>query len=64
MNIFIEKENETLNRDFEGSVEELLSELEINPEEVLVVCNLELLTLDDSLDNDCEVKILSVVSGG
>jgi len=42
----------------------LLEQEGINPESVLIVCNSELVTLEDHLDDEDIVKILSVISGG
>lgn len=64
MNIFIEKEQKKVEFKFEGSVSSLLDKLDINPETVLVVSNDELMNEDDLLDDECDVKIISVVSGG
>ncbi len=49
---------------FAGSVHALLKHLAINPETVLVVRKGELLQLDDTVDADDDLEILSVVSGG
>jgi sulfur carrier protein ThiS len=49
---------------FEGTVQELLLYLHINPETVLVSRNDELLTESDVVSTVDIVKILSVVSGG
>ena len=45
-------------------VNDLLAKFKINPVNVIVVKNNELVTGDDVLDDDDEIKILSVVSGG
>lgn len=64
MKIFIEKENREIEDDFSGSARELLSKLNINPETVLIVKNNELITEDDEISDNDNIKILSVVSGG
>ncbi len=64
MKILIEKDNINKNIDFNGTCAELLDVLKINSEEVLVIVNGELVALDDTCENDAEVKLLSVVSGG
>lgn len=64
MKIIFEKDNTEKNIDFNGTCAELLDFLKINSEEVLIVVNGELSSLDDICENDAEVKILSVVSGG
>lgn len=64
MKIILEKDKEEKNIEFEGTCEELLEKLEINSEEVLIIKNKELVTLDEPCTNSDEIKILSVVSGG
>ena len=64
MEIFIERENKTLKKRFNGSVKKLLESLKINNEEVLVVKENQLLTEDDVLKDKDKIKIMSVVSGG
>jgi sulfur carrier protein ThiS len=64
MDIFIEKKNKRLKKKFNGKAILLLKELKINPEEVLIVKNDTLVTLEDVLTDKDDVKILSVVSGG
>lgn len=64
MQVFIERNKENMDLDFEGKAEILLDKLKINKEEVLVVCNAELITLDKTLKNTDKIRILSVISGG
>lgn len=64
MQIFIEKEATTADRDFEGSARQLLSDLGVNSEEVLIAQNDTLVTLDAQLHNSDVINILSVISGG
>ena len=64
MEIFIESENRTRSLKFDGRVSELLKKLGINSETVLVSANDELVTEEDELKDDDEVKLLSVISGG
>jgi sulfur carrier protein ThiS len=64
MKIYIEEEDKTLNKKFRGKGKELLKTLKINPETVLLTRNSELITVDDSLKDKDEIKILSVISGG
>jgi thiamine biosynthesis protein ThiS len=64
MKIHIDKEKKNLELDFQGTADELLKELEINPETVVVTQNDELITLDKELKTSDKIKILSVVSGG
>jgi len=45
-------------------VSKLLKELQLNPESVIVICKNELLSSEDWINQDDEVSIRSVVSGG
>ena len=60
MHVFIERSNITKKKNFKGKVSSLLKQLEINPEEVLVTRNNELVTETDTLKDNDTVKILSV----
>ena len=64
MDIFIEKTQQSKKKTFKGKVVALLTELDINPEEVLVTRNDELVTEQDTLSDSDTVTILSVISGG
>ena len=64
MDIFIERTQRKSKKKFQGKVGLLLEELSLNPEEVLVARNNELVTEKDSLENSDSVVILSVISGG
>ena len=66
VNVFIDRENKntTLNLDNNSIVSDLLKKLSINPVSVIVSRNNELILEDEKLNNDDEVKILSVISGG
>lgn len=48
----------------EGSIRDLITTLEINPETVIVVKNGEVVTDAESCSGDDEIRLLSVVSGG
>jgi len=50
--------------EFSGSAKELLVKLDLNPEAVLIARNGALVTLDETLFDTDEIKILSVISGG
>lgn len=54
----------TVHHKFKGSAKALLDLLEINSETVLVVKNKELVGLEEQLEDNDEIEILSVVSGG
>ncbi len=63
--LHLEKTAETKTLNFSGkTVQELLTQLKLNPETVLVVRNNEVLTSDISLRNKDTLQILSVISGG
>lgn len=64
MNIIIERTKETIEKEFSGSGEELLKELNILVEDVLIIKNGSLVTEDEALDNSDTIKLLSVISGG
>ena len=64
MNIFVQASGKTRNLSFRGTAYELLSRLDINPETVIVTKNNSIITLDETLADSDEIKILSVVSGG
>ena len=64
MKIRIEKPKDDKETFFEGTAKELLEQLEINPEEVLITRNGEIVTLEEELKDDDNIEILSVVSGG
>lgn len=64
MKIFIEKEQKNIEKKFNGTVLKLLTDLNINPETVLLIKNNELLEEKDNLTDSDSIKILSVVSGG
>ncbi|HID05624.1 MAG TPA: MoaD/ThiS family protein [Armatimonadetes bacterium] len=46
------------------SVRELLKRMELSPESTLVVRNDEVLTEDEIIDKDDEVRVISAISGG
>lgn len=64
MKIYIERTKENKQINFGGSVQELLDNLGILSETVLVVKEGTIITEDEMLSNDDDIKILSVVSGG
>ena len=64
MKVLIEKDNLEKVLDFSGTCAELLDKLSVNSEEVLIIKNNELVSLDEPCDNDDEIRLLSVVSGG
>ena len=64
--VFIDRENRdiTLELDNNSIVSDLLKKLNINPVTVIVSRNNELILEDEKLNNNDEIKILSVISGG
>jgi sulfur carrier protein ThiS len=64
MKVYIEREKSEQELFFKGKVIDLLHKLGINPDDVLVVRKGELITEDEVLNDDDEVKLLSVISGG
>lgn len=64
MKIFLERTQETIEKEFEGSAKDLIKLLGMNTEELLIIKNGELVTDEEILDNSDEIKLLSVISGG
>ena len=64
MKVFIEAENKNKKLKFNGTATQLLSKLKINPETVLVAKNDELVSEDEKLEDNDDIKLLSVISGG
>ena len=64
--IFVDRDNlnKTLELDNSSIVADLLKKLNINPVTVVVSRNNELILEDEKLNNNDEIKILSVISGG
>ncbi|PIN81123.1 thiamine biosynthesis protein ThiS [Candidatus Woesearchaeota archaeon CG10_big_fil_rev_8_21_14_0_10_32_9] len=64
MKVFIEKQNKKVKFVFEGTGTALIKKLKYNSEEVLVIKNGELVSLDEKLTNKDTIKIISIISGG
>ena len=64
MEVFIEKQDKQIVLDKSCTALELLKELDINPAEVLIVKNNEVVLEDEPLSETDKIRILSVVSGG
>lgn len=64
--IFVDRNNldKTVELDNKSTVSDLLNELKINPVTVIVSRGNELILEDEKLNNNDEIKILSVISGG
>lgn len=63
VDVFIERENKKTSIKAKNA-KEIMSILNINPETVLLVKNNELILAEDSLNDNDELKLLSVISGG
>ena len=66
ISLFIDRENKNKTVQLTGNskVSDLLKELNINPVTVIVSRNSELILEDEKLNDNDEIKILSVISGG
>ena len=66
ISLFIDRENKnkTVQLIGDSKVADLLKELNINPVTVIVSRNSELILEDEKLNDNDELKILSVISGG
>ena len=64
MQIHLRNPTRTIEVDGPMSVQKLLNRLELNSASVLVVCDGTLVPIDAMLDDDAEVEIRSVISGG
>lgn len=63
MKVYIEKQDKLIELEAEN-VKDLLDALKINPSTVIIVKNNEVVLLDEQLNEDDDIKILSVISGG
>lgn len=66
MEIFIEKDNKTINLEIKElkSLKNILKELNISVESVILVKNDEVCLDEELVSNEDKIKLLSVVSGG
>ena len=66
LKIYIDRENKnkTIQLTNNSKVADLLKKLKINPVTVIVSRNSEIILEDEQLQNNDEIKILSVISGG
>lgn len=64
MKVYYDKTRETQELEFRGTAGELLEKLDINSETVVITQNGTIITQDDEVANEDEIKLLSVVSGG
>ena len=63
VNVYIERENKTVNIKAKNA-KEAIKILNINPETILIVKNNKLILPEDNLNDNDELKFLSVISGG
>jgi sulfur carrier protein len=63
VNVYIEKENKTVNLKIKNA-REAIKLLNLNPETILIVKNNELILDNEILNENDELKLLSVISGG
>ncbi|MBR9692952.1 MoaD/ThiS family protein [Candidatus Woesearchaeota archaeon] len=64
VSVYLEREKETIEKEFSGKIKNLLSELNVNKETIVVVKNGEVVSEDERCEGKDELKLLSVVSGG
>lgn len=66
INVSIDRENKNAKLELANNavVSDLLNQLKINPVTVIVSRNNELVLEDEKLNDNDEIKILSVISGG
>jgi sulfur carrier protein ThiS len=66
MKIYIEKDDRSEDIKLKKSIDgkKLLQKLKINPASVILVKNDEVVLEDELFEDDDEIKILSVISGG
>lgn len=64
--VFVDRNNinRTIQLDDNSTISDLLKKLSINPVTVIVSRSNELVLEDEKLNNNDEIKILSVISGG
>jgi len=64
MKVIIERTDTMQELKFNGKASDLLNLLAVNSEEVLVVVNNELVSLEHKIKDQDKVEILSIISGG
>ena len=63
--VYNEREQTTAKFEFTGNkVKEVLQHLKLNPESFLVVRNNEVITEEETLQDNDRIELLSVISGG
>lgn len=66
MEIFIERENKTVNLEIDGeqTIKRILKKLNLSTESVIIIKNNDISLEDELVSNTDKLKLLSVVSGG
>ncbi|MEK6835600.1 MAG: MoaD/ThiS family protein [Nanoarchaeota archaeon] len=64
VNVFIERENKFVKNVKARNAEQVMQILNINPETVLIIKNNELILAEENLNDNDDLKFLSVISGG
>jgi sulfur carrier protein ThiS len=64
LKIYIEKNHETKEINFSGTVKELLLKLNINHHTIMVVSNDKEVKLNDKLKDSDNIRLLDIVMGG
>ena len=66
VNVFVDRNNlsKTVELEYGTSVADLLNKMKVNPVTVIVSRNSELILEDEKLNDNDEIRILSVISGG
>lgn len=64
MDVYIERRDEHKTLSFTGTAEQLCDAVDVNPQTVLIIRNGTLVTEDQELADEDEVKLVTVVSGG
>lgn len=64
INVFVEKENKSLDLDYSGNFIDLAEKVDVNLETVVCILNDELVHESEQISEGDKVKFLSVISGG
>ena len=66
INVFLERKNQTIKVSLEekATIASLLKKIGINPVEVVVAKNGEVVTEDSKIEDGDDIKVFSVISGG
>jgi len=66
INVFFDRENKekSIELDFNSSVKDLLSKMNINPVTVIVSRDSSIITEDEIVNDKDKINLISVISGG